>query len=131
MIEGICYGTELIFQTLRKYGFQPQQIVVSGGPLKSKLWMQIHADVSNLPITYTKVPDAAVLGSAILASVGAGMYANIQEAAHHMVHANYRIEPDQRRHQEYQFYVEKYIATYYQMRDLMHDTTRHVAGREV
>ncbi len=129
MIEGICYGTELIFQTLRKYGFQPQQIVVSGGPLKSKLWMQIHADVSNLPITYTRVPDAAVLGSAILASVAAGVYANIQEAARHMVHASYRIEPDQGRHQEYQFYVEKYIATYYQMRDLMHDTSRHVAGR--
>ena len=129
MIEGICYGTELIFQTLRKYGFQPQQIVVSGGPLKSKLWMQIHADVSNLPITYTQVPDAAVLGSAILASVGAGVYANIQEAAHHMVHISYRIEPNPTRHQEYQFYIEKYIATYHQMRDLMHDTARHVAER--
>ncbi len=130
MIEGICYGTELIFQTLRKYGFQPQQIVACGGPLKSQMWMQIHADVSNLPIVYTQVPDAAVLGSAILASVGAGVYPNIQEAAHHMVHISHRVEPDQKRHQEYQFYVEKYIATYYQMRDLMHDTARHVAGRE-
>ena len=93
--------------------------------------MQIHADVSNLPITYTKVPDAAVLGSAILASVGAGVYPNIQEAARHMVHASHRIEPDQKRHQEYQFYVEKYIATYYQMRELMHDTARHVAGGDI
>ncbi len=131
MMEGICYGTELIFRTLHTYGFQPQEIVASGGPLKSKLWMQIHADVSNLPITYTKVPDAAVLGSAILASVGAGIYPNIQEAARHMVHASHRIEPDQKRHQEYQFYVEKYIATYYQMRELMHDTARHVAGGDI
>jgi len=131
IMEGICYGTELIFRTLRKYGFQPQQIVACGGPLKSRLWMQIHADVSNLPITFTKVPDAAVLGSAILASVGAGLYPNIQEAARHMVHSSHRIEPDQKRHQEYQFYVEKYIATYYQMRDLMHELVRHVAGGEV
>ena len=129
MVEGICYGTELIFQTLRKYGFQPEEIVVSGGPLKSNLWMQIHADVSNLPITYTRIPDAAVLGSAILAAVGAGVYPGIQEAAHHMVHTSHHIEPNQQRHQEYQFYVEKYIATYHQMRDLMHDTVRHEVGK--
>src|SRR6266568_2801143 len=130
IIEGICYGTELILQTLRQYGFQPQEVVACGGPLKSQLWMQIHADVSNLPITFTKVPDAAVLGSAILAAVGAGAYPDIQAAADHMVHASHRIEPDQQRHQEYQFYVEKYIATYHQMQDLIHDTVRHVAGRE-
>ena len=127
LVEGVCYGTELIFRTLRKYGFQPQQIVASGGPLKSRLWMQIHADVSNLPITFTRVPDAAVLGSAILAAVGAGVYPTIQDAAQHMVHTSHRIEPNQERHQEYQFYVEKYIATYHQMRDLMHDLSRHVA----
>lgn len=127
IIEGICYGTELIFRTLRTYGFQPQQIVASGGPLKSRMWMQIHADVSNLPITFTKVPDAAVLGSAILAAVGAGMYPDIQQAAQHMVHSAGRIEPDAKRHQEYQFYLEKYIETYHQMRHLMHDVAQHRA----
>jgi ribulose kinase len=130
IVEGICYGTELIFRTLRKYGFQPQQIVACGGPLKSQLWMQIHADVSNLPITFTKVSEAAVLGSAILAAVGAGIYPNLQEAARNMVHTSHRIEPDQQRHKEYQFYVDKYIATYPQMRDLMHDVAQHVAGRK-
>ena len=130
IIEGIYYGTELIFRTRRKYGFQLQQIIACGGPLKSQLWMQIHADVSNLPITFTKVPDAAVLGSAILAAVGAGVYPNVQEAARYMVHISHRIEPNQQRHKEYQFYVEKYIATYPQMRDLMHDVTQHVAGRK-
>ncbi len=130
IIEGICYGTELIFRTLRNYGFQPQQIVASGGPLKSQVWMQIHADVSNLPITLTKVPDAAVLGSAIVATVGAVVYPNVQEAARSMVHTSHRIEPNQQRHKDYQFYVEKYIDTYPQMRDLMHDVTQHVAGHK-
>jgi ribulose kinase len=130
IVEGICYGTELIFRTLRQYGFEPQQIVACGGPLKSQLWTQIHADVSNLPITFTKVSNAALLGSAILAAVGAGIYPNLQEAANHMVHTSHRIEPDQQRHKEYQFYVEKYIATYLQMRDLMHDVAQHVAGQK-
>jgi FGGY-family pentulose kinase len=130
IVEGICYGTELIFRTLRQYGFLPQQIVACGGPLQSQLWTQIHADVSNLPITFTRVSNATILGAAILAAVGAGIYPNIQEAACHMVHSSYRIEPDQQRHQEYQFYVEKYIATYSQMRDLMHDVAQHVAEHE-
>ncbi len=130
IVEGICYGTELIFRTLRQYGFEPQQIIASGGPLKSQLWTQIHADVSKLPITFTKVSNAALLGSAILAAVGAGIYPNIQEAACHMVHTSHRIEPDQQRHKEYQFYVDKYIATYLQMRDLMHDVAQHVAGHK-
>lgn len=130
IIEGISYGTELILRTLRQYGFQPQQIVACGGPLKSRLWMQIHADVSNLPITFTRVADATVLGSAILAAVGAGVYPNLQEAARHMVQTSHCIEPDQQRHEEYQFYVDKYIATYLQMRDLMHDVAQHVAGRK-
>ncbi|TMC97299.1 MAG: hypothetical protein E6J11_10485 [Chloroflexi bacterium] len=130
IVEGICYGTELIFRTLRNYGFQPQQIVACGGPLKSQFWMQIHADVSNLPITFTKVDEAAVLGSAILAAVGAGIYPDLQEAARHMVHTSHRIEPDQQRHEEYEFYVDKYIATYAQMRDLMHDVAQHVARRK-
>src|SRR5438270_6781243 len=92
IVEGICYGTELIFRTLRNYGFQPQQIVASGGPLKSQLWTQIHADVSNLPITFTIVSNAEVLGSAILAAVCVGIYQDIQAAADHMVNTCHRTE---------------------------------------
>ncbi len=131
IIEGICYGTEHIFRTLRENGFVPKEIIASGGPVKSQLWMQIHADVSGLPISLTKVADAGVLGSAILAAVGAGTYPSIQEAARHMVHASRLIEPDPVRHQEYQFYVDKYIATYPQMRDLMHNMIQHVADSNV
>ena len=112
----------------RSKGFVPKEIIARGGPVKSQLWMQTHADVSGVPISLTKVADAGVLGSAILAAVGAGTYPSIQEAARHMVHAARRIEPDPARHQEYQFYVDKYIATYPQMRDLMHDMVQHVAG---
>ena len=130
LIEGICYGTEHIFRTLRENGFVPKEIIASGGPVKSQLWMQIHADVSGLPISLTRVADAGVLGAAILAAVGAGTYPSIQEAARHMVHFDHLIEPDPVRHQEYQFYVDQYIATYLQMRGLMHDMAQHVAESE-
>ncbi len=126
LLESICYGTENVFQAMRGSDFEPQQIVVSGGPTKSELWMQMHSDVSNVPIAMTKVSEGPVLGSAMLAAVGAGLYPDIHAAAKGMVHTDRVVEPDQARHDEYAFYLDKYIQSYPAMKDLMHQTVRHV-----
>ncbi|HEY3290100.1 MAG TPA: FGGY-family carbohydrate kinase [Anaerolineae bacterium] len=128
MIEGIAYGSEHIFRTFRENGYSVTEIVAAGGPTKSRLWMQIHADVSNLPITLTQAPDAASLGSAILATVAAGIHADCATAAHEMVRVKERIEPDLARHQAYHYFVDKYIETYPRLRDLIQDMTRHNAS---
>ena len=86
ILEGICYGTEHIFRTMREHGFQPGEAVVAGGPTKSEMWMQMHADVSNMPISFTREGEGAVLGSAMQAAVGAGVNPDVQTAAEHMVH---------------------------------------------
>jgi sugar (pentulose or hexulose) kinase len=44
------------------------------------------------------------------------------------VHTERTIEPDESAHEEYQFYVDRYVETYPQMKELMHKTERHVAG---
>jgi sugar (pentulose or hexulose) kinase len=113
---------------MREHDFEPKEIVAAGGPTKSDLWMQMHADVSGLPISFTRVGDAPALGSAILASVGASVYPDIKEAAKNMVRTERSIEPDEERHEEYKFYVNKYVETYPKMRELMQETVRHVAG---
>ncbi len=128
ILEGICYGTEHILRTMRENDFEPTEGVVCGGPTKSDLWMQMHADVSNLPISFTRVPDAPALGSAILGAVGAGLYPDIKTAAENMVHVESQIEPDQDMHEAYKFYVDKYIETYPRMRELMHEVSHHVAS---
>jgi ribulose kinase len=128
IIEGICYGTENILRTMRGQDFEPKLNVVSGGPAKSDLWMQMHADVSNVPISFTEVSDGPALGSAMLAAVGAGIYPDIPSAAEKMVHTADTIEPDAGRHEEYKFYVDRYLESYPQMKELMHKTERHVAG---
>ena len=128
ILEGICYGTEDIFRTMRHHGFQPGEAVVAGGPTKSELWMQMHADVSNVPVSVTKESEGPVVGSAMLAGVGAGVFENIQEAADAMVHTERTIEPNQEAHEAYQFYVDRYVETYPQMKESMHNMSRHEAG---
>ena len=56
-LEGIAFGTELILETMRNNGFAAETVVLAEAT-RSDLWLQIHADVSNLPLTLTKVPDA-------------------------------------------------------------------------
>jgi hypothetical protein len=47
-----------------------------------------------------------------------------------MVHTADTIEPDPGPHEEYKFYVDRYMEAYPQMKELMHKTERHVAGGE-
>ncbi len=129
ILEGICYGTEHIFRTMREHGFQPGEAVVAGGPTKSELWMQMHADVSNVPVSVPRESEGPVLGSAMLAAVGAGVYPNVQEAAENMVHTERTIEPNGEAHEEYKFYVDRYVETYPRMRGLMHEMSRHEASK--
>ena len=128
ILEGICYGTEDIFRTMRGHDFEPRLNIVSGGPTKSELWMQMHADVSNVPISLTRVSEGPVLGSAIMASVGAEIYPDVQTAADNMVHTERTIEPNQEAHEAYQFYVDRYVETYPQMKESMHNMSRHEAS---
>jgi len=123
-IEGVCYGTEQILRLYDTLGYRPREMYISGGASNSRLWMQIHADVSNLPIYVPKQREAPCLGSAILGAVGAGVYGGIAEAAQNMVTFADRIDPDPAAHGEYAFYVEKYIESYGLMKDWMHSITK-------
>jgi ribulose kinase len=90
--------------------------------------MQLHADVSNVPISITRETESPALGAAMLAAVGAGVYPDVQAAAAGMVHVERTIEPDQGRHQQYGFYMDRYTELYPLVKDLMHQVTGQVAG---
>ena len=128
ILEGICFGTELIFRTLRRHDFELRSIVAAGGATRSDLWMQLHADVSGVPVSIPREPEGPVLGAAMLAAVGAGIHPDIETAAAEMVHVERTIEPDQGRHEEYAFFVDRYTELYPATRDVMHQVASHVAG---
>ncbi|HPT63123.1 MAG TPA: FGGY-family carbohydrate kinase [Candidatus Atribacteria bacterium] len=118
--EGTAYGTFHILETLARDGFQAEEIYVSGGGARSKLWLQIHADVADIPIYLTTVEEASTLGTAIYAAVGVGFYGSIPEATLKMVQISGQIYPCQQNREIYHFYYEQYVKSYWQLRDLMH-----------
>ncbi len=117
-IEGVAFGSELILDSMRTNGFFPESIVVSGGATHSELWLQIHSDVSNLPLILTKNPDAPLLGCAILAAVGAEIYEDIPTAVEKMVKFDRVIEPNSHVNAEYQPFYEAYKASYVGLRNI-------------
>ncbi len=127
IIESICYGSELIFDTLKKGGMNVDSVYISGGAVKSELWVKTHANVSNLPIFIPEVTEAPCLGSAILAAVASGEYPNIQKAAENMVTIKEKVEPDLEIHEEYKFYIQKYNEIYEMMKSWMNDITQHIS----
>lgn len=126
--EGICYGSAHILRSMTAAGFEVNELVAAGGMTKSRNLIQMHADVTGVPITLTEVGDAVALGSAMCAAVGAGFYPDLQEAATAMVHEVDRLEPDPQRHDEYQFYVDAYCAGYPALREQIHAVVDHVSG---
>jgi ribulose kinase len=59
--------------------------IVGGGAVRSPLWLQIHADTAELPVSVTRFPEAPVLGSALLAALGIGAFPDIDAAIRSMV----------------------------------------------
>ena len=82
MMEGVAFGGRTIVNTLVAGGIEINNIVASGGIAeKDELFMQICADVLNRSITVSKVKMSAAKGSALYATVAAGIYKSINEAA--------------------------------------------------
>jgi len=92
-MEAVCFGTRACIEGLANAGHSCDEIIIAGGATKSPLWLQMHADVTGKPVVLCEVADAPLLGCAVLASVGAGLHNNVEDAVQNMVRTAQRIEP--------------------------------------
>jgi ribulokinase len=112
VIESICFGSKLILDRMAQAGFLVSEITVGGGATASELWLQIHADTSGLPVKVPEVTAAPSLGAAILAAVGSGHFASLDEGVAQMVQRGRTIEPNASNVARYQELFERYVALY-------------------
>jgi ribulokinase len=126
--EGTAYGNRRILDALAGKGVPTQRIVACGGGVRSRLWLQILADVAGIPIELTTVDDAVALGSAICAAVAAGAFPNLRTAAAAMVHRADRIEPNAALRGVYDEGYAYYVDTYAALAPLYERRARSAAG---
>ena len=125
ILEGISFGTRLIFDSMADAGYVPESVTVAGGATRSDLWLQIHADVAGVPFKRTRCADAPALGCAVLAAVAAGAHADVPAAVAAMVHDAGVVTPDADAHAAYAAAYAAYKATYHATKRVV----RGLAGR--
>ena len=118
-MEGVAYEMRLNYDALADSGIRFSKLHATGGGAKSKVWMQMKADILNLPITSLKTSDAGTVGSAMLTGVAVGVFRDLAEAAAIMVRQMETYQPDPRRHEQYMRIYERYRKVYQAVRPLM------------
>ena len=118
-MEGVAYEMRLNYEALRDSGIRFEKLNATGGGAGSKVWMQMKADVLNLPITALKTADAGTVGSAMLTGVAIGQFSSLEEAARVMVQEAETYLPRPAQHEAYMRIYRRYRKLYDAVRPLM------------
>lgn len=118
-MEGVVYEMILNMDWLKDSGIHFKRLVATGGGAHSKVWMQMKADMLNMPITALETVDAGTVGSAMLTGVAVGLFNDLEEAAKVMVHPVENYMPRENMHNEYMKHYERYSKLYDSVRVIM------------
>ncbi|MHA2302370.1 MAG: xylulokinase [Candidatus Thorarchaeota archaeon] len=112
ILEGVSYEIRTNLDVLRELGLPAEEVRVTGGAARSKIWMQIQADVLGIPVIRTEMEEATALGAAILACKGVGIFRSVTEAAEEMVRPLAPLTPRERNKAVYERGFESYRHLY-------------------
>jgi xylulokinase len=81
VLEGVAFGLKDCFTLLTAAGLgATEQVRVSGGGVRSRLWREILASVLETELATVNTTEGAAFGAALLAGVGAGQWPSVAEA---------------------------------------------------
>ncbi len=118
-MESVAYEMRLNRERLAASGVAFDRLVATGGGAKSRLWVQMKADVLGIPIETLETDDAGTVGCAMMAGLACGAFGAIAEAAAKMVRRVGRFDPDPARHARYSEVFARYERLYAAVRPLV------------
>lgn len=94
VLEGVAFAIRDSFEVAKSLGIEIPRSNICGGGAKSPLWRRIFANVLGIPLDMVKTEQGPGYGAAMLAMVGCGRFASVQEAADALVEVASTTEPD-------------------------------------
>ena len=88
VMEGVTFSLRDILVRVRELGANVDTARIIGGGAKSPLWCQMTADILNLKVEKIEAGEGPAFGAAILGMVGAGVFANVEEACGKLIAIN-------------------------------------------
>ncbi len=80
ILEGASYAMRDSLELIREMGVTIDQVRLSGGGARSPLWRQIQANIYGVDAQTVNATEGPAFGVALLAMVGAGVFATVPEA---------------------------------------------------
>jgi xylulokinase len=118
VLEGVAFAIRDSFEVARSLGLDIPRSWICGGGAKSPLWRKIFANVLGIPLDMVKTEQGPGYGGAMLAMVGCGVFASVQEAADALVELASTVEPDPEITARYEAQYQKFRRIYPALKEL-------------
>jgi len=113
VMEGVVFALRQGLDLMRSLDVPIDRLVATGGSIRHPLWLQLQADIFNIPVTPADTPQATGLGAALLAGTGVGIYKNTREVIQQdSLLASDAILPDPRNAEQYETAYQTYCKLY-------------------
>src|SRR5574341_496248 len=124
VLEASAYAVRDITDQMKRIGLQLEAIRVVGGGARSRLWRQINADVTGLPVAILQTSETTALGAAVLALHASGMVGSLAEAVGRVVQVVETLDPRPDAQARYEDYYQLYRATYFSLLPVFEQAAR-------
>jgi xylulokinase len=111
-LEALGYTLEENIQLFRQCGFPLQAVRAIGGGARSDFWLQLSADITGLPIERPVITEAATLGAAMIAAVGAAAFSSLEECSETFYEPESVFTPNPQHHALYKVLCGDYVRLY-------------------
>jgi len=111
VMEGVAFGFKGMFDLVSDFT-DINEIYITGGGARSKLFGQIIADVLNRPLKILNIEQGPAFGAALIAAVGSGMFVDFASAKDKTLKVARTIEPNTDDNKVYEKYYKIYSALY-------------------
>jgi xylulokinase len=120
VMEGVVYSLRDGLEIMRDLGLAIDDVRATGGGGRSAFWRQMQADVYGAPVSTLSAEEGPAYGAALLAAVGAGHFADVDEAVASCVSVSSVTEPNPAAQVRYDQVYEIYRGLYATLRNDMH-----------
>lgn len=117
VLEGVAYGLRDSFAIMEAMQLPIRQVRASGGGARSRIWRQILTDVCGYNHVTINVDEGPALGVALLAGVGAGVYASVPEACQAVIRVSEETAVCDPNHVAYTRFHQVYQSLYAHLKD--------------
>ena len=94
VLEGVAYSLQDTFSLFAELGIPVKGIRLGGGGARGPLWRKIQAGIYGHAVEVLTAEEGGAFGCALMAGVGAGHWADLDEACAVAIEVAQRIEPD-------------------------------------